>query len=338
MTVARVKHAKRVKDRYGKVRWYHQLTGERLPDDRESRVLRLLEINQSLPAKGQVSGPARGTFADLIRRYRASSDFMKKRPKTQYEYDRHLKAIEATLAHFMVADFRRAHVKKMRDGMQGTPREANYRLSVLHRLLNHAIDDELIRDNVAAGVERLQEGPGYQAWPQEVYERALEAADKELADYFRLLRWTGQRPQDVIAMTWQAVDRQSGYIALKQQKTGEEVWVPLHPGLIAILDSIPKRAPQILTRPTGRPWRSVNELARRTREVMKTIGQTGNGYTPHGLRHAAGDALAEAGCSDAQIMAVLGHKSARMVRRYTKTADKKRLASAAVERLHRDRG
>jgi integrase len=321
----------RVKDRYGKVRFYHRKTGERLPDDQGERVLRLLEINRTLPAKGAPKRTARGTFADVIRRYKASADFTKLAPKTRREYGRHLDAIEAKLGEFMVRDLRRAHVKTMRDQLQETPREANYRLSILHRLLAYAIDDELIKENVATNVKRLDKAKdsGYRAWPANVYQQAVAHADKELADYFRLLSYTGQRPQDVIAMTWAQVDRGEGYIAIRQQKTDEPVWVPLHPGLIAALDEIPKRAPQILTRASGRPWTSVNELARRTRAVMEAIGQEGQGYTPHGLRHAAGDALAEAGCSDAQIMAVLGHSTERMARTYTRTASRKRLAKSA---------
>lgn len=198
MTVVRLKHAKRVKDRYGKIRWYHQITGERLPDNQDDRGLRLLEINQTLPKKCQTARrPARGTFADLITRYRDSADFKRLAPKTQKEYGRHIDAIEEKLGRFMVADLRRAHVKKMRDNMLNTPREANYRLSVLHRLLSYAIDDEIVRDNVVKGIERLKEGPGYQAWPDDLFDEILKRADKELADYLRLLRWTGQRPQDV---------------------------------------------------------------------------------------------------------------------------------------------
>jgi integrase len=329
---ARVKHEKRVKDRYGRVRYYHQVTGERLPDDQEKRLYRLLQINQSLPAKTARGGPQPGTFADIIKRYRDSPEFAKLAAKTRREYGRQLDAIEAALGPFAATDLKPRHVVKMRDKLQDKPREANYRKAVLRILCKRAIRDGYRRDDPTAAVPNLKEGPGYQAWPDDVFNKAVQASDKPLADYFRLLRWTGQRPQDVIAMTWQAVDRQSGHIEVRQQKTGQYVWIPLHPGLLAILDDIPKRAPQILTRASGRPWTSVNELARRTREVMREIGESG--YTPHGLRHTAGDALAEAGCSTHEIQAILGHASTRSSERYTKTADRKRLArSASVKRF-----
>jgi hypothetical protein len=40
--------------------------------------------------------------------------------------------------------------------------------------------------------------------------------------------------------------------------------------------------------------------------------------------------LAEAGCTAHQIAAISGHKSLREVERYTKTADQKRMAIAAM--------
>jgi len=110
------------------------------------------------------------------------------------------------------------------------------------------------------------------------------------------------------------------------------VWIPLHPRLRAVLEGIDKRQAVILTRPSGRPW-TVNYLARAVREAVTRQRQQGRGYTPHGLRHSAGDALAEAGCSAKQIAAILGHKSLSMVQRYTESADQRKLASDAVERL-----
>src|SRR5262249_6067946 len=51
---------------------------------------------------------------------------------------------------------------------------------------------------------------------------------------------------------------------------------------------------------------------------------------PHGLRKAACRRLAEAGCSEKQIAAISGHASLDEVARYTKAADKARLARDAM--------
>jgi len=53
----------------------------------------------------------------------------------------------------------------------------------------------------------------------------------------------------------------------------------------------------------------------------------------HGLRKAAGRRLAEIGCSANQIAAILGHASLSEVQRYTKAADRKRMAREAMAKL-----
>ena len=53
----------------------------------------------------------------------------------------------------------------------------------------------------------------------------------------------------------------------------------------------------------------------------------------HGLRKATGRRLAEIGCTAHQIASILGHASLSEVQRYTKAADRKRLAREAMAKL-----
>jgi integrase len=54
---------------------------------------------------------------------------------------------------------------------------------------------------------------------------------------------------------------------------------------------------------------------------------------PHGLRKAAARWLAEIGCSAHEIASITGHATLAEVRRYTKAADRKRLARSAMRKL-----
>jgi len=56
----------------------------------------------------------------------------------------------------------------------------------------------------------------------------------------------------------------------------------------------------------------------------------------HGLRKTAARMLAEAGCSALQIASITGHKSLAEIERYTKAADQKRMATAAIHQLGRN--
>ena len=53
----------------------------------------------------------------------------------------------------------------------------------------------------------------------------------------------------------------------------------------------------------------------------------------HGLRKTAARMLAEAGCSEAEIKAVTGHTTSTMVSYYTRAADKRKQATAAILKL-----
>jgi integrase len=57
----------------------------------------------------------------------------------------------------------------------------------------------------------------------------------------------------------------------------------------------------------------------------------------HGLRKTAAKTLVEVGCTAHEIMAVTGHKSLAEVERYTRAANQKRMASAAIHRLEQNR-
>ena len=56
-------------------------------------------------------------------------------------------------------------------------------------------------------------------------------------------------------------------------------------------------------------------------------------YTAHGLRKNGAKALADAGCTVHQIMAITGHKTLRQAMHYTKQANQRDLAQQAMNKL-----
>lgn len=62
-------------------------------------------------------------------------------------------------------------------------------------------------------------------------------------------------------------------------------------------------------------------------------GQGAEGYSFHGLRKNAAKRLAEMDCTDAQIMAITGHRTRAMVTKYTCQANQRKMAKAAIHKL-----
>ena len=170
------------------------------------------------------------------------------------------------------------------------------------------------------------------AWPDDVQGRFLGAGclpQHKLA--FHLLRYTGQRRGDVIAMRWTDYDGDVIRVAA-QEKTGVRVTVPVLPELRKLLDATPRAHANILTSGHKRPF-GKDALTRAFRERLIAIGAEPHKYTLHGLRKCAGVMLAEAGCSVPEIMSVLGHKTPKQALEYCREANNEKLAQQAMERV-----
>jgi integrase len=148
-----------------------------------------------------------------------------------------------------------------------------------------------------------------------------------------LARYTGQRRGDLCKMLWSAYD--GATIRVKQEKTSEELTIPCHPILKAELDAWKSGATAvtILTNQRGQPW-APQHLSHMLPVHLARIDVPGcAGLNCHGLRKLAAAELADAGCSTHEIAAITGHRTLSMVALYTRSADQRRLASAAIERL-----
>src|SRR5262249_55082193 len=140
--------------------------------------------------------------------------------------------------------------------------------------------------------------------------------------------YTAQRRSDVVRMGRQHI--RDGVLTVKQQKTGVELPIPVHPHLQAVLDATPSQHLTFLITATGKPYGG-NAFTEQFRNWCDAPGLPQR-CKPHGLRKAACRRLAEAGCSANEIMAISGHATMKELVRYTKAADQARLARNAFSK------
>jgi integrase len=129
----------------------------------------------------------------------------------------------------------------------------------------------------------------------------------------RLLRETGIRVGDALSLRWDDIAGQT--IRRVQQKTGEELHIPLSERAIEVLKAIPKRDGIDLVFPgmkgQQRTYRNVLPAAHRAME------RTGiEGRTVHDLPRSLALDLTNTGTPDRQIAALLGQKTTRIVGRH----------------------
>jgi integrase len=116
-------------------------------------------------------------------------------------------------------------------------------------------------------------------------------------------------------------------IQVVQQKTGTPVWIPAHKRLRDHLAATGIPGEYLLESSLGLPYRATS-LTNMIIIACKDAGFPG--FSPHGLRHSAGSALAEAGCSVHEIMSILGHLTEKEAYEYTRQANRKITASSGI--------
>ncbi len=292
-------------------------------------------IHATFEAPGRTSaGP--GSLAAAIELYKASPKFLNRADLTKRDYLSHLDALAAEFGPLAIRTMPTEFIEGMRDKLAATPRKSNYRVSVLKIVLNFAEGRLLTLGlpaswrNPASKVEKLEEGPGYRQWPDNLIAASRETAPTEVRWLIETALYTGQRGGDCIAMLWSHYDGDG--IEVVQSKTAARLWIPAHRDLKAVIAEIPRRAAVILTTPTGRPWRATY-YSQLVRETVEACGL--KGYSLHGLRKNAVTRLLEAGCSTDEVKAITGHASTAMVEYYGKGVNQRRMARSAIAKLER---
>lgn len=286
---------------------------------------------------------APGSLAALIAAYRASPEYSGTAPATKVDYHKALDPLASEYGHLSVSDMPRKFVFWLRDHYatkpaekEGdapikTPRRANRMITVLSILLSWAVNREWRPDNPALRVPKLKTGGGYRAWTDDELQQVLNAptTTEDVRAAVILALATGQRGQDLIKMTWADYDGEGIYVV--QMKTRARVWVPVHERARLMLDTMPRsRSGTILTRPDGKPWK-IDHFRHAMGDQIRDAGVAG--VVTHGLRTTAAKWMAEAGCSEREIMGVTGHTTPTMVSRYVREASQKRRAQSAAKKV-----
>src|SRR6185369_10507799 len=145
------------------------------------------------------------------------------------------------------------------------------------------------------------EDGGAHPWPAWAFDLIESHAAEGLRRAVWLARYTGQRQADVIRMS--KADLEEGGIKVKQQKTGKELWVPLHADLKAEMERWEVRPPWLFVQtPKGEGYDTQRFRAAWTRLMETEAGRIRReGFTFHGLRASSVEKLREAGCNDRDI-------------------------------------
>jgi integrase len=221
------------------------------------------------------------------------------------------------------------HIAAVIAAKEDTPHAANNLRKVLRHLLAHAVDIKMIAANPALGVKGFKTtGDGIHTWTEDEVTQftARHPLGSKAHLAMMLMLCTGQRKSDAVRMGWQHL--RDNKIVVRQEKTDEPLLIPVAEELAAALALVARTNMTFLLTQRGVPFTKAG-FGNWMRDRCDEAGLPQ--CSSHGLRKLTATRLANAGCSERQIMAITGHKSVSEVSRYTKTRDQARLAEQAMQ-------
>jgi integrase len=280
-----------------------------------------------------------GTFAEVIRGYLCSPKFAELAPATQRLYWRYLGIAECpdVLGAYSVDVIRPALVQSFLDGFGQKPATARCALVAIKAVERWAIVRDLIPYPITTGAEAPGGSGGYEPWPDELVALAEQVCKPHLSRAITLAGNTGQRGSDLVKMRWTDIEEYEGRpgINVTQKKTGLKLWVPFTQEIQKAIATWERRPAPILLKEDGHPWtrQQLSDqwlIARENNPALAPLKEAG--YVLHGLRGTACVRLLRAGANTRQIADMVG-MSEPMVKRYTRFAEQRKNALAAVVRL-----
>lgn len=234
------------------------------------------------------------------------------------------------------------HVEQLRDEKLELPGAANNRVKVLRRLFSWAkAAKKPGARNPAAEVGYIKmRGEGFRTWTSADIERfeAAHPIGSQARLCLALLLYTGVRRSDVVKLGPQ--HERADWLHFTETKGSRKVGAvpkvrdipiidPLREVLDASKDLIGPFAYLVTER--GVPF-TVNGFGNKFQDWVKAAGLP-VGLAAHGLRKAAAVHAVENGATDRQLMALFGWETEKEASRYTRRANRKKLAGQAAPLL-----
>ena len=337
-------YVKQYQDEYGRTRRYFRYKGLPLvplpgrpgsPEFWDAYNIALAEARAKKPVIGAARlGP--GTMGAVITSYFNDPSFKAALAKSSQGMRRRiLEKIAAKYGDRPIKALQTSHVGAILTGLK--PFERDNWLKSLRGVMKYAIETGVIATDPTAGFKKSKAKAGtIHTWNED--EIAQFEARHGIGSMPRLalalLLCTAQRISDVVRMGPR--DVKAGTLYVRQQKTqmdrqDRELAIPILPELRKILDATPIGNLVFLVTSQGVPF-TRGGLGVRFHEWCQQAGLRER-CSSHGLRKAGLVRLAEAGCTEAELRAISGHKNIAELKPYIEKAEQKRLAESAMNKL-----
>jgi integrase len=269
----------------------------------------------------------KGTFGAIAAAF--MTDYAKDH-RTRKEMQRKIDVYLAAWHNIQITDIRRADIKELiRVKARTAPIMANRLLSLITKIFNWALKEELIESSPAMQIDR----PGKET----ERERSLSADEIKtvwaafgklgypFGPLFKMLLVTGQRRGEVAGMKWSEINGEGWRLPGERTKNGKGHLVPLSSLARDILKDIPQIGELVFRSRTDTPLQGWNK------PVKRLLCEPMEPWRLHDLRRTFATHLRSLGVDRLVVSKLLNHAEAGITHIYDRySADPEK--SAAVER------
>lgn len=287
------------------------------------------------PKKG---APVTGTLAWLLARYRETTEWSSLSEATRRQRDNIFVHVLEKSGHQPYSKITTKAVMDGRERRKDTPAQARNFLDAMRGLFRWSVKAGFVKTDPTAGVDNptRKTGDGFIPWTEDhvaAFEKRWPLGTRQRV-WLDVLLYTGLRRGDAVRFGRQHV--RDGVGTIKTEKSGGtvEVTLPILPVLQATLDAGPCGDLAFICGVNGKPL-TKESFGNEFREACRKAGVPGSA---HGVRKIAATRAANAGATVAQLEAIFGWTGGTMASLYTRKADRKRLAAAAMHLLANDAG
>lgn len=312
---------KRLADGTERVYRYHRDTGRRILGEPGSAAY---AVSLREAARGLEPGE-KLDLKWLVTRYQASPEWEVLAETTRRERRKYLDHAVTYFRGGMLAWFDNEEIigslYEWRDTMKATPGHADNHVAAVSSLFTWAKKRRHLRHNWAREIEHLRPPGDSRAeltWAPEQWTRLLEKAAEDERRLLWFARFSAARREDIARMPPAAYDGK--WLVYKPQKTarktGVVVQLPVYalPPFKALMDEIVALAggaDRLLLSSEGRPWTGSTIDTRMQLLKARAFPEGKPDRTFHDIRGTTVTDLYNAGCSDAEVASIDGHKIGR---------------------------
>lgn len=317
--LARMKYVIAKPRKNGSVAYYWQRKGHpirRLPDDETERFAMARRLNDDAE-RGDTAvavSPKAGTIAWALDEIRETTWWSDLAPNTRKLYEHWVIALAGEVGSRSLADLDEAAVDEILASIKSHQRKKHCN-AVLTKISKLAVRRRYITHNPCVNLGLKSSGKRHQLWTIEEENEFLVACANDphgesVGLAFLLMRYTGQRVNDVLELTWAAYDGQQ--INLTQQKRKRDVSVPVFSELKEVLDEARAKTTSTMIVTNERGQRLPYSTWKNRFANIRT--QAGiEGLQARDLRRTCVVWMGEAGCTPQEIASWTGWSIARVM-------------------------